>query len=423
MQRYGNMVWWTVILFVTVSNTVNLSSELDSQLGLSFLPPSSPDLTNKRDRRREDPALSKRQDTFVIFYHIFIPPDGAKNALRIIEDQLKQVGESYAASHPRMSNQTVTVYYTTVGGTSCPFDDSWMTHLCQRLRHPLECRHVQHFTRAFEEATLQHLHWYCQDNPSSKVVYIHSKGSYTQRPSNEGWRKHMTKAVTDERCLRPENETCNVCGLIFFANPAFMFRGNMWTAKCDYVGRLHVPGKIWEEYLQKVYDVAHEYYNKSRLNLLIQAHVSKFKRASFGLDRYSNEHWIGAHPSLVPCDLSGGQLDMPRTWQRWNGHFSNMTFTMAPSRPIHDKWEWQNRKEVRQATRHHHIGYRAFFLLPGRIIQWQMFYNSTPPHDAWVWSWFPDGLMWREAVNRYGLKAFETVSDNLLHRGTTSNVL
>jgi hypothetical protein len=341
--------------------------------------------------------------SFAIFYHIFIPEEnaGILNALRIVKEQIQQIGESYAARSSQENNQPLSVFYTTVGNQA-GLKKEWMVDLCKnQIQFPVECIHMQHYDHAFEEVTLKRLHQYCGIHPTHRAVYIHSKGSFTRNRPNEGWRKHMTKAVTDERCLNPPNASCNACGLIFFIMPAFMFRGNMWTAKCDYIKQLHTPGAVWEERLEKVFNVAHELHNASRLNFKIQVDI--VRRASFGLDRYANEHWVGAHPSVIPCDLSGGKLDMSRVWLRWKGtNGSEFKFNMAPSQPILSNWMWQDRRELRVAIREPKVGWRAFFLLPGRIIQWVEFYNQTPSSDSWVWTWFPHGTMWKEAVDKYG---------------------
>lgn len=351
-----------------------------------------------------------------VFYHIFIPQeeDGVKNTLRIVEEQIKQIGDSYAArSSIQERNQSLPILYTTVGNLA-GLTEEWMMDLCKhRVQFSVDCQPVAHYNRAFEEMTLQRLHQYCGLHPSHRVIYIHSKGSYTRNGPNEGWRKHMTKAVTDERCLNPPNATCNACGLIFFVMPAFMFRGNMWTAKCDYISQLHPPSDVWVEKLEKIFQLAHELLNESRVNIQIQPDI--IRRASFGLDRYSNEHWIGAHPSLIPCDLSGGKLDMNRVWFKWEKetNSSDFKFNMAPSQPITAKWMWQSGKELRAALKNNKVGWKAFFLLPGRILQWAEFYNQMPAADSYVWTWFPHGAMWREAVASYGVGAVDAIAKRL----------
>lgn len=51
-----------------------------------------------------------------------------------------------------------------------------------------------------------------------------------------------------------------------------------------------------------------------------------------GLAVYANENWVGAHPSLVPCDLSGGKVIMKRSWFRWQGSKNGTWFSHGDMR-------------------------------------------------------------------------------------------
>ena len=64
---------------------------------------------------------------------------------------------------------------------------------------------------------------------------------------------------------------------------------------------------------------------------------------------------------------------------------------------------------------------REFFLLPGVLLKWYYLYNDTgrdhevlPAFDSWIWTYFPDGSYWREAVQRHGL--FQLVQPLLLQQ-------
>jgi hypothetical protein len=89
---------------------------------------------------------------------------------------------------------------------------------------------MNHYNEAFEEVTLQKLSEYCHyhdddnDNDNNdndngftrRVVYMHNKGSYEHHEGlNDVWRRHLTTAVTSELCLKPPEDSCNVCGLTF----------------------------------------------------------------------------------------------------------------------------------------------------------------------------------------------------------------
>jgi hypothetical protein len=248
-----------------------------------------------------DSVSSSASPPFAIFYNIFIPPDGGKQgvrkALRIVKEQMNQVGESYAATSARQNNQTVTVYYNTIGHADA-LNATYMSHVCSKASKNMRCQHMQHYDQAYEEVTLERVKEYCHQHDSHKAIYMHSKGSYHSFGGrNEGWRRHMTMAVTDEHCLNPPNNTCNVCGLMLFVMPSFMFRGNFWAADCSYVNQL-VPALDFEDRLRRVQETARQLQNQSQLLVKLQEDIDD----NFGRGRYASEHWIGSHPSFRPCD-------------------------------------------------------------------------------------------------------------------------
>jgi hypothetical protein len=355
---------------------------------------------------------------FAIFYNIYIPPDtvndgddqgeGVQNALRIVEEQMIQVGGSYAATSALQNNQTLTVYYNTIGHATA-LNATYMSHVCSKASKNMRCQHMRHYDQAYEEVTLERLKEYCHRHESHKAIYMHSKGSYhSNGGKNEGWRRHMTMAVTDERCLAtnpPSNNnhnntdrgTCNVCGLMLFVMPAFMFRGNFWAADCSYVNQL-LPPVGFEYRLQKVQTTAKQLQNQSQLLVNLQADIND----NFGRGRYAAEHWVGSHPSFKPCDLTH-TVDLLHWFRDWRSQDFN--WSMAPIAPLKGKWPYQPWKMVNVVRKNEALSRREYFLLPGRILRWYALYNDVPPPSSWVWSWFPDGQVWREAVDKYGSKA------------------
>jgi hypothetical protein len=358
---------------------------------------------------------------FAIFYNIYIPPDtvtgdqgqAVRNALRIVQEQMTQVGESYAATSALRNNQTLTVYYNTIGHATA-LNATYMSHVCSKAskNNSLRCQHMQHYDQAYEEVTLERVQEYCHRHESHKAIYMHSKGSYhSYGGKNEGWRRHMTMAVTDERCITtnlPSNnnnhteDTCNVCGLMFFVMPAFMFRGNFWTADCSYVNQL-VPAVGFEDRLRKIQNTAKQLQNQSQLLMNLQADIND----NFGLGRYAAEHWIGSHPSFRPCDLTH-TVELKHWFQGWKS--KDFNWSMAPIAPLKAKWSYQPRKMVHRVRKNEALSRREYFLLPGRILRWYALYNDVPPPSSWVWSWFPDGQVWREAVEKYGIKALDIMT-------------
>jgi hypothetical protein len=388
---------------------------------------------------------------YAIFYNIYIPPPDTvtggsggdqdqtgqgqadvRNALRIVQEQMNQVGESYAATSARQNNQTLTVYYNTIGHATA-LNATYMSHVCSKAGKTdnsssssscLRCQHMRHYDQAYEEVTLERVQEeYCRRHESHKVIYMHSKGSYhSYGGKNEAWRRHMTMAVTDERCLvnnppsnintndnintnnrtTEEDGTCNVCGLMFFAMPAFMFRGNFWVADCSYVNQL-VPVVGFEDRLRQIQKTAKQLQNQSQLLVTLQADIHD----NFGLGRYAAEHWIGSHPSFRPCDLTH-TVELEHWFRGWKSRDFN--WSMAPIAPLKAKWSYQPWKRVHRVWKNEALSRREYFLLPGRILRWYALYNDVPPPSSWVWSWFPDGQVWREAVEKYGSKAVDIMT-------------
>jgi hypothetical protein len=171
----------------------------------------------------QDPSTSP---PFAIFYNVYIATNSTKEeveqSLAIVDDQMAQVGASYAASH---KNKPVNIFFNTVGKRGV-LNNAYMALVCSD-RSNMRCIHMDHYDEGYEELTLQRVYDYCQihQEPGQKVVYAHNKGSFHPSGQNHWWRRHMTMAVTDEKCLNPANNTCNTCGLVFFGVWAMMYPG------------------------------------------------------------------------------------------------------------------------------------------------------------------------------------------------------
>jgi hypothetical protein len=173
-------------------------------------------------------ASSPQPPPFAIFYNVFIPLDqgeeGVKKALEIVKEQMDFIGSSYAASYD--GGKPVTVFYKTIGKHGA-LNTTYMHHVCSE-RNKFVCQHMQHHHEGFEELTQQSLYEYCQGQAGfdTRVVYMHNKGSFHSREGqNRRWRSHMMMAVTSELCLKPPDDSCNVCGLMFYDVWALIFPG------------------------------------------------------------------------------------------------------------------------------------------------------------------------------------------------------
>ena len=345
---------------------------------------------------------------FAIFYNIYVDPlDKFRidNALNIVEEQIAQVGTSFANRYPY--KRTVSLYYSTVGG---PIHRSWMISLCRM--HGVNCNFLKHWDEGDEDVTLQRIHDYCGEHPNNTVAYIHSKGSYHSEEMDpmwagqNRWRRHMTDAVLSKSCLEPANSTCNACGLLFQPIPSEHFPGNMWTAKCSYIRQLAPPGMLRLRRTRAIQAV--EQLMKQKRNRPMDAKFCPYDPLLLGLSRFFAEHWIGTHPSIRPCDLSA--TPSLEYWKTGDRNMSDHAFDMAPRHRFEADWDFYNYCNYSEIVDDDAARLKEYFLLPGHLFRWIKEYNVTAPDESWIWSWYPDGAKWKNAVKHNWLKAFNVVT-------------
>jgi hypothetical protein len=102
----------------------------------------------------------------------------------------------------------------------------------------------------FEQVTLEVLRsWVQNEDPSTKVLYAHSKGAFNQSFQQDNWREAMTtKLVREWETCVPLLDTSDVVG-IHWVTPALaasighevgspFFGGNFWWANAGYLKNL-----------------------------------------------------------------------------------------------------------------------------------------------------------------------------------------
>jgi type II secretory pathway pseudopilin PulG len=339
-----------------------------------------------------------------ILYNVYIPddPEGTENTLRIVKEQMVQVGLSYANKQP---NATLVLYYNSIGQEGV-ITQEFMNTLC--TDNHFQCRHMQHYPTGFEELTLTRVHEYCVDHPHHKVIYMHSKGSFhSQAGTNEPWRYHLTEAALSDMCLRPPDRSCNVCGLQFFPMWAPFIPGNFWAADCSYIRMLVTP-HVYRDKMEEVGRLVRKLLTRKQLFATLYNAEQEDKLCQ---GRYSAECWVGSHPALQPCDVSSTVLTKRWVVEKFvNKTLQKFQFSMAPRSGIHAPWLQMvdaHKKTVMQSTRHR---LREFFFLPGNLIKWSIIYNEVPPPSSWAWSFFPDGEFWKEATKYYGSNVYRDVT-------------
>ena len=136
-----------------------------------------------------------------------------------------------------------------------------------------------------EKDTLQLLYNHCVASPRDKVFYIHSKGSFHPSTSNDMLRQNLMKAVV--ACWQHDGVAHHdVCGLRVSPLPHPHYSGNMWLARCDYIAKLHPPATFGKA-----------------MHTITRDAGPKCEPWMVGASRFSQEHWVLSHPSVVASDV------------------------------------------------------------------------------------------------------------------------
>jgi hypothetical protein len=330
---------------------------------------------------------------FAIFYNVFIPNNqgerGVQRSLFIVKEQMDQVGRSYAGSLG-----TVTVYYNTIGMPGA-LNATFMTHVCS-IQNNINCVHMNHYNDGFEEVTLQKLfefcHYHDQDvnvNVNRRVIYMHNKGSYQFHSGvNDLWRRHLTTAVTSQLCLKPPEESCNVCSLTFHPLFLLIYPGNFFAADCNYVRKL-IPPAVFNSKMKALLALRRQKIAENPAYEHIFANITQFDK--FGQGRYAPTHWIGSSPLLNPCTLTSQGL---KKWFVERNALADFSWSLLPRTDNSDMEAIRNRQ---------------YNVIGGNLFKWFALYNMAPPDDSWAWRWFPDGQKWKQAVARYGNRTVHVV--------------
>jgi hypothetical protein len=261
---------------------------------------------------------------------------------------------------------------------------------------------MNHYESGWEELTLSQIQSFCRAYPSSRVIYMHSKGSFNNFAYQAPWRYHMMKAVTSEMCINPPDENCDVCGLLVLPFPSPHVTGNFFTARCNYVTKLF-PVKKFTEAMETVI-------GKVLLERLVAGDLLSNLLTNephwLGTGRYANEHWILSHPSVEPCDVS---LKTNITyWQNSFLDVSEFEWSMYPRSSIDAAFPYVDRKSLHLLLRGHDrkpFRVHEYYFLSGNLYRWYALYDMAPPESSWVWRWYPDGKEWASAVQKYGVNA------------------
>jgi hypothetical protein len=359
-------------------------------------------------------AAATKSGASAIFFNAFFVPDNEENGIRIVREQLDEIASSYITS---LKYRQVPIYFNTFG--SPVLNPAFLNQLC--ATRSLSCELLNHYQSASEEVTLQKLYDFCQDqdDESLRVAYVHNKGSLisvSHNDTNEAWSGQLTAAAMNEQCWNPPDDRCNVCGLLFWPIWSTFFPGNIWTAKCSYVRKL-LPPTGFDTRMGRLFNKTRELLKEGRLVNGVYPYSEKKEMSDpvkglFGVERFALEHWVGSHPDLQPCDVSGSQAGDVSAWTANGRNESEFVWSMAPHRPLLPEpayWWALRRSRINYVLTDRERRMREYFLLPGFLHKWIYLYNATPPASSWVWSWYPDHSVWRKRVDELGINVTDTL--------------
>jgi hypothetical protein len=390
-------------------------------------------VTYMTNRTSTSTTITSTKSGLVIFYHIYLPDsDNTNHSMSIVREQLNQIGTSMtlqqdveAENMGQGQRQGVgQVYYNVIGNQT--LDPVIMEQIC-RANH-LQCHKLNQYPTGFEFYTLSDLRKYCRQpsHHNTNVVYMHNKGSYSLQKASSAVhiRRSMTTAVSSPPCHQAlSQDHCNLCGLNFSPWKAGPFYpGNFWTAQCQYVRHLVEPHKF-QEMSQVNKNSVKQMSRRGKLTLNLFPPIASV----FGTGRYAAEYWGGSHPQVRPCDVTS----IYHTWETKDLSLLDMDLQRAPRQSNltkSDQTKTTGRSKTMPTTVEGRI--REYFLVAGYIMRWRRYYHAVAPDDSWVWTYFPEGLLWREAVKHHGMRHAVTQMLNnqtylqwLQHNTTSSSVV
>jgi hypothetical protein len=285
------MLCWR-LSFPTQNSTNTIISSYLSSSSTTSLSTKKTNLLQQQRSSDEHPDHSSdnnnNNNNIPIFYNLYVA--NASDADRVF----KFVTEQLSLRDPTIHYP---IFVNTIGynnnNNNNNRDGDFTSKLSTKISNVI---HLQHYDDANEKVTLQALWEYCnkvtnntsttKPASSKKVVYLHSKGSYSSTEENEKLRWFLSLGALSKECSRisslPSTLPCNVCSSRFSPIPHPHTSGNMWLADCYYVSKLLPP-----------------------INFATRMRAFKHKGtpACTGRMRWAAEHWIHSHPTVKPCDL------------------------------------------------------------------------------------------------------------------------
>ena len=294
-------------LTADVSNSNSTSTERDAATAIS----------TKQQAGQANQSKLKIPKT-AIFFNTYLHPNRTIEGQAIIKNQLWRIN-----NQPLLDNTDI--HYTRFGDINTT---SWPDLECVGGKKR-RCHQIKAAEKGDEVVAIQALYEYCLQNKEDRVIYMHSKGTFTPNRANNSLRSLLMNAILSDECVTmPNDESCSTCSTQLAPFPFFSYIGNMMVAECSYVQKL-IPAKDFEKAKRHVIEtilnatsptlsfspevndtIATEYVTKieGRDNPLVfktrRSLLYQLMRPSWiGIERYAMEHYFLSHPDAKPCEV------------------------------------------------------------------------------------------------------------------------
>ena len=345
----------------------------------------------------DDEARDKEKPKIAIFFNTFSHAESATYAASIISSQLMLVNRQ-----PLLDGAPL--FYTRVGDLTW----DWPCAQCRGGRNatrPRACTQIAAVPEGDEVITLQALHDYCRapDHREHRVIYMHSKGSFTRKLQNNVLRHALMRGILSAECISgapfgaADARRCDACSSQFAFLPFFSFLGNMWLAECEFIAKLIAPDRfdarkrrVVETMKTRTRNVTEQstYGTKYAVTTLDNRTSYRFprheifwiERASWmGVGRYAMEHWIASHPDLRPCEVfsrsSGNKhIEYDRIVRPWQFRPPTLTRVQETMTANASAAFWRFERGV----------YHPWFGPMGRMFEYEQLYGKVPRNGSWI---------------------------------------
>lgn len=355
-----------------------------------------------------------------IFFHIALPSSTDplyKAEMEVLSRQCQVIAQELSALQQPSSSATnvsFPVYFTLGVNNDDTAAQEDVFQLCEA--QSLDCIPLGSgmVEREYIGETLWHTHGYCTSFPSSSITYLSNLVPDDSIPLDDridpAARERQvliaTRGALNPACWNIGATQCSTCGATFRTSAKLHYRGNMFSAQCQYIRTL-LPPTVFEKKMSSWGGAA--VVATVREQLILPGIAKDFTSLAslIGIDHHAVGHWVGSHPAIVPCDIS-----WPNATNATNATANATLVDWSRSRRDVEGKEYASVLPEDNKDR-----LRQYSLLPGNLMKWDYLYQEAPLDDSWIWREFPDGAFWKELVHEFGpTKAVDESVTRLMKR-------